>query len=187
MKNWLQNFFSRNRGATAMGAPATTDEAQDALLQQKNEIQSLRIEQSENKRTVETLAQEIDRLRARQEQLVEINVTKRLEALFSDLAGPASQILTQADLLENQGKPVQARDILSVSRRMVRALERNGVVIEGKVGEAAVFNPDRHIPIQPGQTLQPGQPVIVRFAGVSYGDKMIYKAIVEQETACRED
>jgi molecular chaperone GrpE (heat shock protein) len=147
-----------------------------------NELQNLRMGQAGDQRTIEWLTQEIERLKAQQEEVIVLTLDSRLEALFKDLAAPASQVLTQAHLLENQGKAVQAKDILAVSRRMLRVMERNGVRFEGKVGETVNFDPERHVSIQAGQAIQAGQPVSVRFAGVSYRGKVIHKAIVEQET-----
>jgi hypothetical protein len=135
------------------------------MLQLENEIQALHLEQAEYKRKIEVQAAEISRLKARQGQLIEMNVTSQMEALLSEMAGPASQILAQADLLENQGKPINAYDILSVAKRMVRALGRHGMTIEGKVGET----------------------VKIRFAGILYGEKRLNKAIVERENECQDD
>jgi molecular chaperone GrpE (heat shock protein) len=154
------------------------------MLALQKEIQALRMEIEAREGSIANLKQEIERLRLRQEQVIVETVTSRLSGLFGELAAPASQILTQADLLDRQGKPVQARDVLSVARRMVRALERYGVSFTGQAGEQVAFDPNQHTPINgaalPGAALpQPGQPVTVRFAGVAYQGKIIYKAIVE--------
>ncbi len=178
MKNWLRNLISPPRQKDTQAPPS---DAQDPL-QQMNELQALRMSQAGDRRAIERLTQEIERLKAQQAEVVDLTLENRLEALFRDLAAPASQVLTQAHLLEDQGKAVPAQDILAVSRRMLRAMERNGVLFEGKVGEAVRFDPERHVPIESGQAIETGQPVIVRFAGVSYRGKVIHKAIVEQET-----
>jgi molecular chaperone GrpE (heat shock protein) len=187
MKKWLQNLIYQNEARSVKEETPFNKEMSEELYLREKEIQSLRIEQSEDHRKIEALTHEIDRLRTRQEEMVDHRVANKIEALISDLAGPASQTITQADLVENQGKPVQVRDILSISQRMVRALVRHGAVIEGKPGETTAYDPNRHIPIQPGLSLQAGEPIVIRFAGVSYGNKMIYKAIVEQEIECRGD
>lgn len=174
MKNWLTNLFSQH--------PKPSDsprQASDELLDIQKEVQTLRLELESSEQMVMNLKQEIERLRSRQDQLLQETVTSRLEALFNDLAAPASQILTQADLLENQGKAVQARDILSVARRMIRALERQGVSFEEKVGDQIPFDPNRHTPLSSSAIPVPGKMVTVRFASVFYQQKMIYKAIVE--------
>ena len=153
MKNWLTNLFSQH--------PKPSDsprQASDELLDIQKEVQTLRIELESSEQMVMNLKQEIERLRSRQDQLLQETVDLPIRSLFNDLAAPASQILTQADLLENQGKPVQARDILSVARRMIRALERQGVSFEGQVGEQVPFDPNRHTPLTlPAQFLRLGR------------------------------
>ncbi len=175
MKNWLSNLFPPHGEKISTAGEAPEGE----ILPLQREVQTLRIELDAREQSIANLKSEVERLRSRQEQLVGETVATKLTGLFSDLAGPASQILTQADLLENQGKPVQARDVLSVARRLVRAIERHGVVFEGKIGEQAAFDPNRHTPISSSSAPQAGQPVTIRFAGVSYQGKIIYKAIVE--------
>jgi molecular chaperone GrpE (heat shock protein) len=150
----------------------------DILALQK-EVQALRIEIETREDNIANLKQEIERLRLRQDQLITETVAARLSGLFNDVAAPSSQILTQADLLERQGKPVQARDVLAVARRMVRALERYGVAFVGQVGEQVPFDPNLQTLINGAALPQPGQPVTVRFAGVTYQGKILYKAIVE--------
>jgi molecular chaperone GrpE (heat shock protein) len=192
MKNWLRNLLqpSSNPPASEMAAPdpaSATMQPQANNLSAMNELQALRMEQASSKRTVENLTQEIERLRSQQEELVHLTLANELEGLYKDMSAPASQVLTQAHLIESQGKVVQAQDVLAVARRLVRAMERHGAVFEGKVGETVQFDPGKHISIQPGQVIGAGKAVIVRFCGVSYGGKILYKAIVEQEPACRED
>lgn len=173
MMNWLKNIFQRETPP----APPVISESEVLVLQK--EAQALRMEMQARDESIAKLKQEIERQRARQEQIINETVNTRLVTIFTDLAAPASQILTQADLLENQGKPVQARDVLSVARRMVRTLERHGMVFDGNIGSQAAFDPDRHTPMNASTTPQDGQPVTIRFAGVAYQGKTIYKAIVE--------
>lgn len=187
MKKWLLSFFHQDIKPSLSEPRAIEGQPAEPQLRLQAEIQGLQIQQQEDRRAIDNLAQENDRLKARQDQLVDIRIAQKLEALFGDLAAPASQILTQADLLENQGKPVQARDILLVARRMVRVLERHGLLIEGKVGETAAFDPEKHSPIQAGQTIQEGECVIIRFSGILFGENRLCKAIVERENACQED
>jgi molecular chaperone GrpE (heat shock protein) len=188
MKNWLRFLFRHDREFTVPEPAIAADrQPSETMLQLENEIQALHLEQAEYKRKIEVQAAEISRLKARQGQLIEMNVTSQMEALLSEMAGPASQILAQADLLENQGKPINAYDILSVAKRMVRALGRHGMTIEGKVGDTASFDPEKHIPIHPEQMIQPGETVKIRFAGILYGEKRLNKAIVERENECQDD
>lgn len=179
MKNWLSHLFRSQSSSTGAAVNTTVADQAERVLTLEKEAQSLRMELDARERSLINLKQELERLRTRQGQVVAETVAAQMEGLFSDLAGPASQILTQADLLENQSKPVQARDVLSVARRMARAAERHGLVFEGKIGEPAVFDPNRHTPINNSAALEPGQAVTVRFVGASYQGKVIYKAVVE--------
>jgi molecular chaperone GrpE (heat shock protein) len=184
MKNWLSDLFSSKPKTRGETPPLP---AEDISPADQNELQTLRLELDESQRQIETLRQEVERLRIRQDELVNSQVSMRLEGLYTDLSAPASQILTQASLVENQSRQVQAHDILTVAKRMVRMLERNGMIFEGKPGEHLSYDPARHAPVHNGKIINQGQAVIVRFSGVSYQGKMIYKAIVEQENECRED
>jgi molecular chaperone GrpE (heat shock protein) len=145
----------------------------------ESQVQALRLELSTREESIERLKAEIEHLRARLDSLAGERSAMWMESLMSELAAPTAQIITQADLLENQGKPVQAHDILAVARRIVRVIERRGLVLEGLPGEQASFDPAIHQPLSAGVNPQPGQPVTIRFAGVRYGSKMLLKAMVD--------
>jgi molecular chaperone GrpE (heat shock protein) len=187
MKNWLRNLLHTPGSSNTPDPNPPAQEIPENQFAEKNELQTLRIEQAGNKRTIEHLTQEIDRLRNQQQEFIQLTLAKELEGLYKDMAAPASQLLTQTYLIENQGKALQAQDILAVSRRLVKAMERHGIVFEGQVGEKVFFDPGKHILIQPGKMGTPGQPVVIRFCGVSFAGNIIHKAIVEQEPACQED
>lgn len=172
MKNWLTNLFARPNPAQAL------DASPDWLAAQA-ELQRLRLDLASRDSTIASLKQEVERLRARQDQVVAETVAAQLAGLFADVAAPASQILTQADLLENQARPVMAADILAVARRIVRAFERRGLAFVGQPGQSITFDPNRHTPLSAARLPQPGEAVTIRFAGATYQDKTIYKAVVE--------
>ncbi len=192
MKKLFGNLFSSNSGpergpdelAATEGPEIQAPLSQAAQsLEERKDSQSLRLEIASQQEQIEHLKQEIERLRYRQERLVEEGASSQFEALLSELAGPVSQLKAQSALHE-QGKPLQARDVLAVAGRIVRALERQGLVSEGAPGERSSYDPDRHTPLSAGAALQPGQAVIVRFPGISYRGKILYKAVVE---ACQDD
>ena len=85
----------------------------------------------------------------------------------------------QGHLLEADGKPVHARDILTVARRLVRLLENEGLVLEGRIGERVSFDPDRHA-LLANDDAAPGHSVLVRFPSVSYRGKILRKAGVDK-------
>jgi molecular chaperone GrpE (heat shock protein) len=152
-------------------------------LDELKEAQALRLEIASQQEQIEHLKQEIERLRYRQERMVEEGASSQVEALLAELAGPVSQLRAQS-VLNEQGKQLQARDVLAVAGRIVRALERQGLIFEGAPGEHSSYDPDRHTPLSAGAALQPGQAAIVRFSGISYHGKILYKAVVE---ACQDD
>lgn len=155
-------------------------------LKVKAEAQSLRLDLEAAHKQTEQLTQEIDRLRMGQQEILELQLTARMEALFTEVSGPTSQILTQTELVEKQGKPVQIADILAVAKRMIRALERNGLEMMNQPGDRVTFDPNKHTSLNQIK-FDIGQPVIVRFVGVSYQGKTIHKAFVEAEQRCPED
>lgn len=179
MRKWLHRIIpSQTEPVPPVAGPQQFHSA-EAQLDERRELQALRMELQERDTRIKDLKQEIERLRYRQDQIAQETATARMEALVGELAGPASQVLTQSDLVERQGREVASRDILSVARRMLRALERHGVIFEGAPGTQATFDPSRHTPISGTSQPQPGQPVTIRFAAVIYQGKILYKAIVE--------
>jgi molecular chaperone GrpE (heat shock protein) len=176
----MKKLFERIFPSNAVTPASSPD---DALLL-RNETQSLRLELEARDERIARLTQEVERLRDQQERLSAAAASARVEALLSEAAAAVSQILTQADLLDRQGKPVQARDVLVVARRLVRALEAHGMIVDGTPGAQVLFDPVRHTAIS-GSSLAVGQPVTIRFAGVSFQGKTLYKGIVEQETNAR--
>ncbi len=126
MKKLLSNLFKTP-------PPASAPAAQDSLAQERD-TQVLRLELKGKEETIQRLTQEIERLRARQGQIAAEFARVRFEEFLKTIAPPAAQIITQADLIEKQGKPVQTKDVLAVAHQMLRALERQGMAVEGQVG-----------------------------------------------------
>jgi molecular chaperone GrpE (heat shock protein) len=175
MRDKLASLFNFRREPARQAQP---DQA-DLMLALEKELQSLRLELEARDRRIGSLQHEIERLAERQEQVQAEVTAARMEGLFTEIASPASQLLTQADLLERQGKPVQAEDVLAIARRIIRMVERHGVKFEGQPGEQVIYDPALHTPLNQSGAPQPGQPVTIRFAGVFYRSKVIYKAVVE--------
>ncbi len=154
-------------------APASELEAQ-------REIQSLRLELAEREKEIARLTSEVQRQRQGANALLEETVQTRTEQWLATVAAPVAQILTQGYLLETEGKPVQARDVWTVARRIVRALEEYGLTIEDTPGESVPFDPNCHQILGSGAAPEPGQSVTVRLAGISYRGKILQKAGVDQ-------
>jgi molecular chaperone GrpE (heat shock protein) len=167
MPKWLDGLLAR----------LSPDER---LLALEREAQDLRLELEERDRLVSNLREELERQRGGTSIRVTESVQAQIEQLLSEAAAPAAQLLTQAHLLEVDGRPVQARDILTVAKRLVRTLEDHGLTPEGSVGQTVPFDPDRHEPLSADAYPDPGQPVVVRFVGVAYRGKLLRKAGIEQ-------
>jgi molecular chaperone GrpE (heat shock protein) len=177
--SFLKNLLSPKPAQPAGPGAETPPSAADNSPALQSQLQALRLDLAARDEQIAHLTAEVERLRARQDVLASERSAAQLESLMSELASPVAQLTTQADLLENQGKPVQARDVLAIARRLIRALERHGLALSGAPGQEAPFDPALHQPINAGVNPQPGQPVTIRFAGVMYGGKMLVKAIVE--------
>ena len=175
MKKRLQRWFASEKTETDLPAA----EQAPSTVEVESAMQALRMELEAREERITRLTQELERMRERQDALVVETVAARLESLIGELAAPASQVRTQAYLAQEQNKPVQAQDVLAVARRMIRALERHGLEFEGEIGALVSYDPNRHTPINTGAAPRSGGRVTVRFSGVRYGGKMIYKAIVE--------
>jgi molecular chaperone GrpE (heat shock protein) len=173
----MPDFFHKRPS----GAEETPGAARERILELEREVQSLRLALDEKEAAARQLRGDLETLRAAQHYALKEQLDASLEKLVAEAAGPAAQLVTQAYLLEAQGKPVQPADILAVARRLLRALENAGLQVEGQVGQAAAFDPERHAGLSAQQSLAAGETVRIRFAGVRYRGKMIRKAAVEKE------
>jgi molecular chaperone GrpE (heat shock protein) len=169
MPAWLDRLLGRTDGADA-----------ESLVALRREAQDLRLQLEERSRQLAGLQKDRERRQAAEETRAAEAVTAKVERLLAEAAGPATQLLTQAHLLEAEGKPVQARDVLAVARRLVRVLEEEGLTLDGRPGERTAFDPNRHAPLA-GEAPAPGAAVVVRFAGVGYRGRVLRKAGVETE------
>lgn len=152
----------------------------ERLLESERETQNLRLELEEMKRVVANLKSELERQRSGEKARISEAKRAHIERFLCDLSAPVVQLLTQAHLVEVEGKPVQAKDVLAVAKRLVRTLEDDGLTLEHRVSEPLSFDPNRHEPLKAGTSLKSGHRVVVRFVGVAYQGKMLRKAGVEQ-------
>jgi molecular chaperone GrpE (heat shock protein) len=166
MLKWLKQVFEN---------PASDNEKSLIL---KREIQKLQLELTERDRLIDKLKQQLEQQRTSENNNISSAVQNQIEQLITDTAAPVTQLLTQAHLLE-QGKPVQAKDVLLVAKRLIRTLEDNGLTIVSQVGETVSFDSNLHEPLSASTEISPGAEVVVRFAGVSYQGKVIRKAGIE--------
>jgi molecular chaperone GrpE (heat shock protein) len=144
----------------------------------QNAVQGLRLDVEARDRTILELRQEVDRLRSRATEDARDQAGVQLEQLMKAVSNPVSQLLTQAHLLECEGKPIQAKDVLAVARRLVAALEAEGLTIEGGPAVRAAFDPNRHEALSGEHQLSHGKPAVIRFAGISFRGRLLRKASV---------
>lgn len=147
-------------------------------LDSKRKSQTLRLELTERDRLIDQLKQQLEQQRTNETNNISSAVQNQIEQLLTDTAAPITQLLTQAHIAE-QGKPVQAKDVLLVAKRLIRTLENNGLTIVHHVGETVSFDSNLHEPLRASTSISQGTEVVVKFAGVSYQSKVIRKAGVE--------
>jgi molecular chaperone GrpE (heat shock protein) len=161
MFGWFRRWFGRDRDASALDA--------------RRDAQALRLELAERDRVIAALTGDLERQRRGEAERVAAAAEAERERLLTAAASPASQLLTQTHLLEVEGKPVQARDMLAVARRLLRYLEDEGLAAEGRVGDTVAFDPDRHEAIG-GEPPERGRPAVLRLVGITYRGRVLRKA-----------
>lgn len=144
-------------------------------------IRELELELAEREAVIKRLQAELENQRAGQKDQLSDQLRGELEPLFAAAAAPAVQLLTQAYLLEEKGRPVQARDVLLVARRLLRALQDRGLEISGRPGEIVAFDSNSHAPLNAANPLIAGEQVCIRIPGAAYRGKNLVKAGVERE------
>jgi molecular chaperone GrpE (heat shock protein) len=146
------------------------------------ELQAARLELEERGTIIEQLRAEVERLHNEGIHQAQSVWTSQREALFTELAGPVSQMETQLYLSRQPGVSLSASGVLAVAQRLVRILYAAGLEPESAIGQTVPFDPARHLPLSAQAVLQPGESVVVRSAGVKYQGKIIRKAGVEKGT-----
>ncbi len=166
--------------------PSTDPDFQSAdapQLIRDREIQRLQLELAEREKTIRRLSDELERNRlATSEQAREL-AQAHVEGVLSQVGLPAVTLLTQAYLLEQEGKPIQARDVLTVAKKLIHAFELMGLSFVGSVGEVVSYDPNYHLASSANAQIQPGEKVKIQFVGVQYQGKILRKASVEKEGA----
>ena len=153
-------------------------QSDEKLLTLEREIQNLRLELTERDQLIDKLKQQLEQQRTSENNNIDSAVQNQIEQLLTDTAAPVTQLLTQAHLLD-ENKPVQAKDVLLVAKRLIRTLEDNGLTVVSQVGETVSFDSNLHEPLSASNSITPDAEVVVRFSGISYQGKVIRKAGVE--------
>lgn len=154
---------------------------QDPPPDRQNEAQALRLELDEAQRQLEAARRELETLRFTASRAQQEQAEERLEQLFGELSTPVAQFSVQR-ALSRQDVELKPRDLLAVTSRMVQALETAGLKLEGEPGDELEYSPDHHQPLSLEVTLKAGEPVRLRFPGVSYRGRWLKKAMVEKRS-----
>ncbi|MCH2232482.1 MAG: nucleotide exchange factor GrpE [Crocinitomicaceae bacterium] len=168
MFHWLKQLFS----------PRTPFDS-ERVLALESEQQKLALELRESQQKIATLKEQLERQKNNQERLIKNALDAEREIFFTDTASAVTQLLTQAYLVEEEGKPVQSKDILTVAKRLIATLKDSGLTILGKVGERVTFDPNYHQPLRSNVTINASQGVVIKIVGVSFQGKVIRKAMVQ--------
>jgi molecular chaperone GrpE (heat shock protein) len=156
-----------------------TDQSNERLLSLESEIQSLRLTITDRDQTINKLRIEGDRQRQNEESKQAIALQSQQEQLFTDLSTPIAQLLTQIHLLEVESKPIQAKDVLTIVKRILRLVEEYGLSASGTIGERVPFDPNIHQPLSSATTINNGQLVTIRIPAIAYQNKVLRAAGVE--------
>lgn len=175
MFNWLKQLFS-----SPTSTVISTDESQDKILILETQLQQLKLELEEGNKTINNLQQQLQRQEEKEFLQLQEKILGEKEKLFNDIASPISQLITQKYLLEVEEKPVQAKDILLVVKRLINVFESQGLTVIGDMGKTITFNPNYHQSLINNIDINISDKVIIKIVGVSYQGQVIKKAIVEK-------
>lgn len=175
MFNWLKQLFS-----SPTPTVISTDESQDKILIMETQLQQLKLELEEGNKTINNLQQQLQRQEEKESLQLQEKILGEKEKLFNDIASPISQLITQKYLLEVEEKPVQAKDILLVVKRLINVFESQGLTVIGDMGKIITFDPNYHQSLNSNIDINISDKVIIKIVGVSYQGQVIKKAIVEK-------
>ncbi len=173
MPSIFQRIFSR---------PQSSFSADEHLALQTR-IRELEMEVQSLEQTIDRLHADNQRIQADGQDRAAAELNAHLEEFMQQAASPVSQLLTQAWLVDAQNKPLQAADVLTVSRRLVRVLENAGMQILHAAGESASYNANHHAPMNASVAMRDGQAVRIRFPGIAWQGRILLKAAVEAADA----
>lgn len=156
------------------------DNRENLSIKSDNELQGLRLELREREQTIATLKQDLNRVRSNQQEQLQNVLSAHMEKFLSNVGAPITQLSTQIYLTEVKGLKLEAKDVLSVAKRIVRAFQDEGLTLLGDVGEAVSFDQNYHQPLNRLTAPDIGERAIVRIPGFAYRDKVLHKASVEK-------
>lgn len=146
------------------------------------ELQSTRLEFEKERKVFDQVQQDFAYFATIAETATNEEIDRKLEKIFLDISSSVSQLMTQDYLLSKSGKPVQAKDVLSVSTSIVKTLLRHGMETVGKVGEETQFDLNAHEPISVEEAISANENVTIRMVGIAYKGKILRRASVSKSS-----
>lgn len=160
--------------------------AESKILQLESEQQSLQMDIAERDRLVTELRNSLYLLEQKQQKMIDSVLANQMESVMTEAAASMAQLFTQEHLLKNEGKPIQAKDVLAVAMKLVRTFESSGVKIEGTIAETTSFDANRHDLLSVNESVADGEPVVIRMPAVKFGERVIRKMMVSRVVAISE-
>lgn len=168
MLTFFKDFF---------GAKQKLKESEARVLELESIVQSLKLDLSEQEKNLAQIKAELSLLSKKQDSTVKGMVSSQTENFLKDMAAPVAQLVTQFHLCRE--RPVQLKDVLAVSMRLVSGLEALGLKLEGKIGDIVDFDSSRHEGLSlEAEPPAEGSPVTITMPGVSYDKKLLRKTAV---------
>jgi len=165
----------------AKDRPRETLPENEAVLDAESRAAAMGLDLEGAKKEADALRREAQAERAGRAEGIRHAVQKELCALFTEAAVVMGQLALQAHLVD-QGKPIQAKDVMALALGLCRVFEKHGLERIGSPEEAVPFDQDRHQSMT-GCTLETGAQVVIRVPGYRMGAKALRKALVERRTS----
>lgn len=170
MSGWMSRLLGKNDAQANCNGEKTSLEC---------DVRRLQLDLQERDQTIAKLRSDIERQRGGESTRVSAVTDAKLERLFDSLSTCVAQLTTQAHLVDD-GRSVQARDVIAVARTLVRALEAEGLQVDNTVGQIEHFDPNFHQALSSDVAIKPGEDVVIRFPSVGYSNRILRKAGVEK-------
>ena len=137
-------------------------------------IATLRLELAERDEEIERLRKEYALLREQSKAQVERAGGEAVESIVSQCAAPLATLSAMQTRHAEKGD-LNPADLLQVALSFRKILAERGLEQIGVVGEAQPYDPALHQMLD-GTRPQPGEPVLIRFAGFRFNGKLVAKA-----------
>ncbi|MBN1929824.1 MAG: nucleotide exchange factor GrpE [Chlorobiaceae bacterium] len=137
-------------------------------------IATLRVELAERDKEIARLKKEYALLREQSKAQVERAGGEALEGIVSQCAAPLATLSAMQARHAEKGD-LNPADLLQVASSFRKILAEGGLEQIGVVGETQPYDPALNQMLD-GSRPQPGEPVLIRFAGFRFNGKLVAKA-----------